>query len=421
MRSRVGPLLTAMFVLNVFGYAAVGGVLQILLPTQVREAAGDGATSALALITGVSAIASLAVPPIAGLLSDRTSSRWGRRAPWILGGGVATAAALVLLGLAGSVPGLLVGWFLVQATINIGLNIILSAIPERIPARRHGLASTVQGLGLPVGAILGVQLGAAFAGSVAVGYVLLAVLFAVASALCAFLVRDPHGDRQAVERRTPAAGLRTMFGSLRFHDYRWVFISRAVLYLGYNMISGFGLYILQDHIRLPADLTAAEAVATSGTINLVLVTLGTVVSGPLADRFGHHRAFVVASSLLLTVSMVVPLAWPSWPAYLVQAAIGGFALGAFLGVDLALATIVLPRTGDAGRDLGVFHIALNAPQVIAPFLASVAVNSLGGYPALFLSAGAIALLGSLTVLRVRSGTVTDNKEAVTDDQEMVQV
>ncbi|MFG2304719.1 MFS transporter [Actinacidiphila glaucinigra] len=90
----------------------------------------------LALVTGVSALASLAVPPVVGLFSDRTRSRWGRRAPWILFGGLATAASLILLGAVGSVAGLLVGWFLVQGTVNVGLNVFLATIPDRIPPHR---------------------------------------------------------------------------------------------------------------------------------------------------------------------------------------------------------------------------------------------------------------------------------------------
>ncbi len=407
-RGRVWPVMTALFVFNVFGYAAIGGTLNVLLPTQVRAASGDGAPSALALITGVSAIASMAMPPIAGLLSDRTRSRWGRRSPWILVGGVAAAAALVLLGAVDSVVGLLIGWFLVQATANIGLNIILSTIPEKIPANRHGLASTIQGLGLPIGSILGIQAGAALVESPLTAYVLLAALFLLSSAVCAYLVRSRVGEVEEHARRRPVDDLKLMFGSLRFRDFRWVFISRAIIYLGYNMVSAFGLYILQDYIRLPDGLTAAAGVATAGTTGLLFVTIGTLVSGPLVDRIGHHRIFVVVSSLLLTVSLLIPFVWPTWAGYLLQSGIGGLALGAFLGVDLALATLVLPRTGDAGRDLGVFHIALNAPQVLAPFLASLAVTRLGGYPTLFLGGAIIALLGSLTVLRVRSTAVRDH-------------
>ncbi|MFD4640085.1 MFS transporter [Lentzea sp. NPDC058436] len=404
---RVWPVLASMFLINVAGYAAIGGVLSVLLPTQVRLAAGDAAPSALALVTGVSAIASLAVPPVVGLLSDRTRSRWGRRTPWILFGGLATAASLLVLGASGSVAGLLAGWFLVQGTVNVGLNVVLATIPDRIPPHRHGLASTVQGLGLPVGSVVGVQLGALFVDSALLGYAVLAAAFALASALSAWLVREAR--QHAPGERDVAGELRRMFGSLRFRDYRWVFVSRAVLYLGYNMINGFTLYLLQDFIEPPAGTTAADGVATSLTLSLVFVTVGTAVAGPLVDRLGRHRGFVFVSSVLLSAALFVPLLWPTWSAFLVSTALGGFALGLYLGVDLALATLVLPKAGDAGRDLGVFHIALTAPQVIAPFVASLAVTTLGGYPALFLVGGAIALIGSFAVLRVRPQAVSEHQ------------
>ncbi|WP_225627451.1 MFS transporter [Streptomyces werraensis] len=396
-----------MFLINVFGYAAIGGVLSVLLPTQVRHAAADSAPSALALVTGVSALASLAVPPIVGLLSDRTRTRWGRRAPWILFGGLATAASLILLGVVGSVAGLLVGWFLVQGTVNVGLNVVLAMIPDRIPPHRHGLASTLQGLGLPVGSVIGVQLGALFVDSVALGYGVLATAFALASAVSAWPAREArHSAPDERRSRSAGADVRRTFASLRFRDYRWVFVSRAVLYLGYNMVNGFTLYILEDFIDPPRGMAPADGVATALTISLIGVTVGTAGAGPLVDRFGRHRGFVLASSLLLTAALFVPLLWRTWSGFLACTALSGLALGLYLGVDLALVTLVLPKAGDTGRDLGVFHIALTAPQVIAPFVASLAVTTLGGYPALFLIGGAIALIGSLAILRVRPEPVS---------------
>ncbi|WP_411353384.1 MFS transporter [Amycolatopsis bartoniae] len=173
------------------------------------------------------------------------------------------------------------------------------------------------------------------------------------------------------------------------------------------MVNGFSLYILQDFIDPPPGSTAADGVATALTISLVFVTVGTAVAGPLVDRYGRHRGFVLASSVLLSVALLVPLGWPTWTGFLVCTALSGLALGLYLGVDLALATLVLPESGDGGRDLGVFHIALTAPQVVAPFVASLAVTTLGGYPALFLIGGAIALLGSVAVLRVRPVVVSE--------------
>lgn len=310
----------------------------------------------------------------------------------------------MLTGAVSTVTGLVIGWFLVQAMINIGLNIILATIPERIPSKRHGLASTMQGLGAPVGGVVGVQLGAALVDSVMVAYALLAGLFLIASVISAILVRDRSGtalDDPQLERKAFGRQFLAMFSSLRDRDYRWVFISRAVIYMGYNIVFGFSLYILQDYIAPPTGITPASGVATAQTISIALLTVGTLISGPLVDRVGRHRGFVLGAALLLSSSVVLPLLSPSWTMFLIQAGLSGLALGAFLGVDLALATLVLPKTGDAGRDLGVFHIALTAPQVVAPFVAALAVQSLGGYRALFIVGGAFAFLGSLTVLRVR--------------------
>lgn len=412
-KPRVWPILISMFVLNVFAYATIVGSLQVLLPTQVRLIAGDDAPSALAVVTGVAAIASFAVPPFVGIMSDRTRSRWGRRAPWIFFGGLGTAASLVLLGVVDVLAGLVIGWFLMQAMVNVGLNVILATIPDRIPRHRHGLASTVQGLGLPLGAVVGVQAGAYFVDSILVGYLLFAIMVALASAVSAWLTRETReAPRPVREQRKPVAELLRTFDSLRNRDYRWVFISRSVMYLGVSMVGSFGLYIMQDYIELPAGLTAARAVATTSSIGLGLTVLGTLVAGPLVDRFGHHRRFVLVSSLLVTASMVVPFLWPTWTAQLVSGCVTGFAMGLYLGVDMALATLVLPKEGDTGRDLGVFHIALTAPQVIAPFFAARIVTGLGGYAPLFLIGGAVAFTGALAVLRVRPRAV-----AVTDERE----
>jgi MFS family permease len=391
-----------MFILNVFGYAAVGAVVSVLLPTQVRTVAGAGAPAALGLITGVAAIAAMVTPPIVGILSDRIRTRWGRRSPFILAGGIAAAAALVFLSLANSIALLLIGWFLVQAFLSVGMNLILSTIPERIPARRHGLASTVQGLGLPIGAILGVQIGAATVHSLVIGYALLAGLFIAASVVCAILLRDPSKlDAPVSARRSPALEVRDLFASLKARDFRWVFISRTVVFLGQSMVSAFSLYILQDYIHLPEGLSAAQGVATTTTIALIATVIATVIAGPLVDRFAHHRGFVLTSSIIGAAAMLLPFLWPTWTAFVIQASISGFALGLYLGVDLALATLVLPKTGDEGRDLGVFHIAVMLPQVAAPFFASLVVTFLGGYASLFVVSALVALFGSIAVLRVR--------------------
>src|SRR6478735_7509994 len=72
--------------------------IQNLLPRLSEELAGaDGKETALAWVTGVGALVAVVANPLAGAFSDRTTSRFGRRRPWVLGGALVGAVAIVLL------------------------------------------------------------------------------------------------------------------------------------------------------------------------------------------------------------------------------------------------------------------------------------------------------------------------------------
>ena len=98
-----------------------------------------------------------------------------------------------------------------------------------------------------------------------------------------------------------------------------------------------------------------------------------------------------------------PLFGPSpFGAAAVAAAILGIGNGAYLGVDFALLTQVLPEGASGGKDMGIINIAASLPQIFAAGLALLAVRYLGGYTVLFVSAGVIGLLGAASVYRIKS-------------------
>jgi MFS family permease len=86
----------------------------------------------------------------------------------------------------------------------------------------------------------------------------------------------------------------------------------------------------------------------------------------------------------------------------VFAAVAGLAFGSYLAVDTALVTLVLPRHEDAARDMGVHNVANAGPKIVAPFLAAFIIGHLGGYPALFVGGGVVAIAGALAIGPVRS-------------------
>jgi hypothetical protein len=75
--------------------------------------------------------------------------------------------------------------------------------------------------------------------------------------------------------------------------------------------------------------------------------------------------------------------------------------GAYIAVDQALITQVLPKARDRAKDLGVINIAIVCPGAIGAAIAAPLV-SLAGYPALFGATAAVAIAASIGVWRIKS-------------------
>src|SRR5688572_24735228 len=99
--TRVRPLwISGVVLVNLGINAAFFGPLQVLLGQQAEHFDPGQKEAILALVTGAGAAVSLVANPLVGAFSDRTTSRFGRRVPWVVVGAILGAAALI--GLAGA-------------------------------------------------------------------------------------------------------------------------------------------------------------------------------------------------------------------------------------------------------------------------------------------------------------------------------
>ncbi len=389
-------LLPLLLVGNGAMYALYIGVAGVLLALQVEDVDPARKVANFGLIAGVSAVFATVFNPVAGALSDRS----GRRNPWILGGGLAAVPAMFLLGLADTILLITIAWCLGQAVMNVYQAALTSVVPDRVPLTARGRASAAVGLGLPFGSTLGALIGAAFSEDHRTGYLVFGALVAGAAVLFTACTRE---ERLPARAPLPVKAQLCAFASaLKDHDFRWAFIGRALLVLGYFAVSGYQLYILQDHTVLPDGMKPEAAVAVLMPLTGVAMVVSTVLGGYLSDRFDRRKLFVGASALLSAVALVIPALSTSWTAMLAFAVINGLAFGCYMAVDTALVTMVLPKAEDAARDMGVLNIANAGPQIIAPFIASVVVSLSGGYTALFVLAAALAVAGALAVKPIRS-------------------
>src|SRR4029079_7190008 len=114
------------------------GPIQVLLAQQAEAIAPDHKEAVLSLVTGVGAAVSMVLNPLWGAFSDRTTSRWGRRLPWVVVGVAGGAIAMVLLARADSVWMLFLAWSLAQGALNATLAAVTATIPDQVPARQRG-------------------------------------------------------------------------------------------------------------------------------------------------------------------------------------------------------------------------------------------------------------------------------------------
>ncbi|MFE5592470.1 MFS transporter [Streptomyces sp. NPDC056549] len=390
---RLMPMLTLANAAMFMVYMGVGGVL---LPLQVELIDPADKVANFGLVAGVSAIFATVFNPMAGLLSDRS----GRRNPWILGGGLAALGALALLGAARTVLLVTIGWCLVQAMMNIYQAALTAVVPDRVPVERRGLASAMVGIGTPIGSALGISTATLFVPhDLTAGYLVLGAVIAGAAVLFTTVVRERK--RPASEPVPLRRQLAAFADTLKSADFRWVFIGRFLMMLGFFSVSLFQMYILQDHIALPEGLDPTEAVAFIAPIDAGVTLLATVLGGLLSDRIGRRKPLVGISCALSGLAMLVPVVRPDWTGMLIFTVVAGLAFGCYMAVDTALVTLVLPSADDAARDMGVLNVANAGPQILAPFLASLLVGAIG-YDGLYITAALITLVGAAAVIPVKS-------------------
>lgn len=374
--------------------------IQNLLPRLAQEVDPGSKEAALAWITGAGAFAAIFFNPIAGALSDRTTSRLGRRRPWVLYGSVVGAVAMMGLGLPSSVAGLAIVWMVAQVAINSAYAGLTATVPDRVPVDQRGLVSGWIGLAQTLGVVLGVALVSFVVVALRPGLLLTSVLLVVLVLPFVFGTREAR--LEPVEREPFAFGpwVRGFWISPRLYpDFFWAWLTRFLMMLGNAMATLYLLYWLQDRVQY-SDPEQGQ------TVLIALYAVGTIVTavvfGIWSDRVGKRKVFVIAATVVMAGAAVIMAFFPVFPAAMLAAVILGLGYGMYLGVDQALVTQVLPRAVDRGRDLGVINIANSAPQVLAPVIAAPIVTGASGYTGLYLLTAAITMLSAVLVTRIRS-------------------
>jgi MFS family permease len=356
----------------------------------------------LALVVGVGALVSLLANPLFGRLSDRTTSRFGRRRPWMVIGLLGGSLGILVVALAPSIALVLVGWCTAQLFFNALLAAQAAVLPDQVPPHLRGRVSGVLGSCLPIAAVAATFLVDLFSGHP------LAMFLAPCAigALFILVFAATLDDRQLSIADRPAWSLGELAGTFYFSprrnpDFAWAFASRFLFVLAYAFLVTYQAYFLIHRVG-SAKSDVPHQIFLGTLVQTAVVVAVSLPFGHLSDRIGRRKVFVAAASLAYGGALFVMAAATDVSGYLAGMALSGVGFGIYFAVDLALVADVLPDEKSVAKDLGVLNFAGALPFAVAPALASgVLALADGSYAAVYVVAAVCALVGAGAISRVR--------------------
>ncbi len=377
--------------------------LLVTLALKVNSLVGaDRAASSLSLVAATGSLVALVANPLFGRLSDRTTSRWGMRRPWITVGLAGGSLGILVVALAPSVWVVLIGWCLAQLFFNAMLAAMVAVLPDQVPVEQRGTVAGALGVCLPIASVGGTYVVTVFAGNELAMFLAPCAIGGFFIVLFAFYLDD---RRLAPANKPPwslAQLLGTYYVSPRRHpDFAWAFVSRFMFVLAYAFLVTYQAYYLLDHLG-SSEEEVPQQIFLGTLTQAMVVVVASLVGGRLSDRAGRRKPFVAGAAVVYGLALFMIAAAGDFDAFLVGMAVAGLGFGLYMAVDLALVADVLPDTDSAAKDLGVLNIAGALPFSIGPALAPLVLSvGSGSYQALYAVAGVCALLGAAAILPVK--------------------
>ncbi len=353
--------------------------------------------------------------PLMGALSDRTRSRFGRRAPYLVLGAVGVACtAFVIVG-ANSLLVLFAAILFGQLASNTVQGPLQALSPDQVPDDQKGASAGFKTIFdllavLVSGFVISGLLAKEQIGAVAIvlsGAILIPALITALSA------PDP-GTVQPIEKATVLSDAARRFAQPEYINLRWWFLNRMLFWAGLTALRQFIISYLQD----VGGYANTAAIALSGEFTILLgvgTVLITLPAGFLSDRVGRTRLIALSCLLAFVGAVVLGFVRDAGSLRLV-AILAGAGVGMYFSINWALVTALVPAR-DAALFLGIANIATTlgsiGGQLGGPFIDAVnkATGTVNGYFFLFSLAALCFLLSAGAIMQIDERAPVDHPTA----------
>ncbi len=347
-----------------FGIQLVwGAVLGISLQARCVQLGGSASLTTYGEISTLGALAAAIVQLIVGPWSDALRRNGNNRIGFYTTGAIAGAVAIVAFYAASSVATLLMAMVALQVALNVAIGPYQAILPDTIAGSRLGSASAwmaaMQSAGNAAGAILATLLGNRIPLGATIGVALLGTCAVTVVHARSLALRPLEREKKLVVSRTLVD----------------LFVSRGFMYVGFYTLLGYLFFYVRDALPTGARIDAT----TASGIGILLFTLagaaGAATAAKPADRI-DERLVVTLGGGVVAVSILALAATHVFAFIFVAIVVAGVGWGVFLCADWAFACRLLPP-GALATTMGIWNLAVVAPQMLAPLLTTFALARMG--------------------------------------------
>jgi MFS family permease len=378
----------------------------LLLPTLVEGVV----TTSKGLVTGLigffGTLLAITVSLLAGIFSDHSVSRWGRRTPAILIGaliglpliGLPTlflAPALRTTFLSLALPVIILSYCGMQFATNMGNGAWWPLLVDVVPEHQRGATSGIQGGLTLVGATIAILVVTSLIqnGETVAALWLVGGIFALSGIVNVLVIHGKDRPAEAPDRIGLVQALRDIFHvRTRVAVFFWLVLAVLLAYMGINGLQFFALYFFQ--VYFPA-VNPEAAFRTMGAISLVMTMLAAVGSGFLSDRIGRRPLILWAMFVCALTTLLMGLTG-NYVVFLILAGLRAVATGPIMATVPALASDLAPKD-EAGQYMAYNNLSTGLSGALAGLIFGVILVTLTRttFMALFIISACLFLLGGI--------------------------
>jgi MFS family permease len=381
----------------------------ILLPTLVENVVTEGKGLVVGLIGFFGTLLAVVVSILAGIISDHTASRWGKRTPAILTGAL---VALPLIGLPTlflwpvlkdifiplALPIIIVSYCGMQFFTNVGNGAWWPLLVDIVPEHQRGTASGIQGFLTMLGSALGIVLITSLNqnGHTLEALWLIGGFFALTGIINALAIKGKDRPAHTSEEISLWEAIRDMFKvRTRVAVFFWVVLAVLLAFMGVNSIQFFARYFFEVYFpSIPPD----AAFRIMGGISLVVTMLAAVGSGILSDKIGR-RPLILSAMFVSAVATFFMGMTSNFTLFLIMAAIRSAATGPLLAIAPALASDLAPKD-EAGQYMAYNNLSTGLSGALTSLIFGVLLITMTKttFMILFIVSAIFFLLGGILFL-----------------------